>query len=153
MLDELTTSIESGILGDPIRFHDHYSLSATPAARTSLFSTLTTHDRLLRNSTFSAESFDCGICLETKKGTRCSKIRSCGHVFCIECLYSFFEINIREGTVKNVCCADQDCVKARDKGHSDKGSVSLEELVAIVGKELADRYEWLVEKQKLESGE
>lgn len=156
MADELAACISDGALGSSIRLLDRYTIPTDPscaptAPRNTLFSKLTTHDRLSRHSTFSSESFDCGICLETKKGARCSKLRNCGHVFCVECLYSFFEINIREGTVKNVCCADQDCVKARDKGNAEKGSVELDELEAIVGKELKDRYKWLVDKQKIES--
>jgi len=46
--------------------------------------------------------------------------------------------------VKNVSCPDQDCVKGKAKDAPARGDVSLEELEAIVGKELTDRYKWLV---------
>lgn len=124
-----------------------------PAAR--LQDQLATHDRLTRHSMFSAESFACGICLENKKGARCARLKSCRHVFCVECLYNFWEINIREGQVGNVCCADWECVKqnTNKKEPKDKvGTVSLDEIEAIVGKDFAERYAWLVEKQRIESG-
>lgn len=129
------------------------SASAPETPRTPLSSILTSHDHAVRHSTFSSESFDCGICLETKKGIRCTRLNSCGHVFCVECLYSFFELNIREGMVKNVSCADAECVKTKSKegGSHTAGMVSEEEIEAIVGKDLADRYRWLVKKQKIES--
>ena len=130
------------------------SAAAGETPRTPLSSILANHDHAVRHSTFSSESFDCGICLETKKGIRCTRLNSCGHVFCVECLYSFFELNIREGMVKNVSCADAECVKSKSKegGSHTAGVVSEEEIEAIVGKDLADRYRWLVKKQKIESG-
>ena len=130
------------------------SACAPEPPRTPLSSILASHDHAVRQSTFSSESFDCGICLETKKGIRCTRLNSCGHVFCVECLYSFFELNIREGMVKNVSCADAECVKSKSKegGSHTAGMVSEEEIEAIVGKDLADRYRWLVKKQKIESG-
>lgn len=155
MVDELLTLLmDSEVLNRPILLHDRYFYEPSkPTTRTALYTQLQTHDRLTRHSTFSSESFDCGICLETKKGARCAKVRSCGHVFCVECLHSFFELNIREGLVKNVCCADMQCVKQRGTGDDKRGSVELDEIESIVGRELLDRYTWLVEKQKVESGE
>lgn len=155
MVDEITMALQDrSFLPDPIKLRDRYFFEAEEViVRNSLQAQLVTHDRLIRYSTFSKESFDCGICLETKKGAGCSRIRSCGHVFCIECLHSFFELNIREGLVKNVCCADMECVKSRGKGENDnRGAVGLDEIEAIVGKALLERYQWLMEKQELESG-
>lgn len=154
MVDEISASLpDPSFLPDPLILQDRYFAEPGQVIpRNSLQSQLVTYDRLTRHSTFSSESFDCGICLETKKGARCSRIRSCGHVFCIECLHSFFELNIREGLVKNVCCADMECVKQRGKGDDKRGMVEMDEIEAIVGKELLERYQWLIEKQVLESG-
>lgn len=161
MADEISTVIaDSSFLQRPLRIVDRYEWSAsTRASRPSLVQQLVTHDRLVRHSTFSAESFACGICLETKKGARCARLKRCGHVFCVECLHSFWELNIREGLVANVTCADMECVQKRAKAVDPSvakaalpGSVGADELEAIVGKDLADRYTWLVEKQRIESG-
>ncbi|KAI5854726.1 hypothetical protein BZA05DRAFT_424770 [Tricharina praecox] len=35
---------------------------------------------------FDQETYDCGICLEPKKGVLCHQLRSCIHVFCRPCL-------------------------------------------------------------------
>lgn len=161
MVDEANAALlDETTLGNPIMLLDMQAShgGGTTAPNDTvlgghLLDRIARHDRLTRHSTFSNESFSCGICLETRKGARCSRIRSCGHVFCVECLHSFFELNIREGLVKNVMCADPGCTKARQQeGKGAAGFVSLEEIEAIVGKELAERYSWLMEKQKVESG-
>ncbi|KAI9865036.1 MAG: translation termination inhibitor protein itt1 [Vezdaea acicularis] len=66
---------------------------------------------------FEQETFDCGICLEPKKGVSCHRLQSCSHVFCIECLQSFYNNCIIEGDVSSVKCLSPDCgmEKARTK--------------------------------------
>lgn len=91
-------------------------------------------------------------------------VSACKHVFCRACLESFFVLSITEGLVRNVACPSEECTKARaeydkktererklDKGVP--GKVSRDELRAIVGDGLLERYEWLCEKQRVESGE
>jgi E3 ubiquitin-protein ligase RNF14 len=156
MVDEVTMALQDpALLPDPLLLQDRYfyESSGSNPVRNPLRSQLETYDRLTRYSTFSTESFDCGICLETKKGARCFRIRSCNHLFCSDCLHSFFELNIREGLVKNVCCADMECVNQRGKGDEIRGTVELDEIEEIVGKDLLERYKWLMEKQEIESGE
>ena len=155
MVDEVQVAIAEEASTSPLALSDLYTYEpATNRQRRSLAQTLVKHDRLMRHSTFSTDSFDCGICLETKKGARCTRLKNCGHVFCVECLYSYFELNIREGLVKNVGCADMECVKQNQKqdAKSKSGTVDVDEVEEIVGKDLKDRYVWLLEKQKIESG-
>ena len=156
MGDELSASLTDDLLPRPLKIYDRYTYSwpasSNSSPRISLLSRLRTHDRLTRHSTFSSESYACSICLDTKKGARCIRLQNCGHVFCVECLYGFFELSIREGLVKNVCCADLECIKGRQKGDVHVGSVGDKEMEAIVGTTLAERYRWLIEKQRIESG-
>lgn len=152
MVDELQTAMREYAASDLVLI-DRRTAGARDISQQNLTQTLARHDRLVQHSTFSTESFDCGICLDTKKGARCTRLRNCGHVFCVECLYSYFELNIREGMVQNVSCADTECVKrARKAGQESCGLVESDELEDIVGKELKDRYIWLLEKQRIESG-
>lgn len=154
MVDELQTALVDWASAGNLSLNaDRTIQKASNLQQLDLIPFLSKHDRLMRHSTFSSESFDCGICLETKKGARCTRLRKCGHVFCVECLYSYFELNIREGMVRNVGCADAECVKRNQKlGKDQHGSIEAEEIEEIVGAELKDRYVWLLEKQRVESG-
>ena len=41
---------------------------------------LENYDRSRRAGEFETETFECGICLYTHKGRRCSRLQTCGHV-------------------------------------------------------------------------
>lgn len=98
------------------------------------------HDRLSKTDVFKTENYECGICLEEKKGSRCIRLRSCGDVlvvfktslstfirllifsfvlfdstnsFCYSCLLSYFTLLITEGLVRSVHCPSVTCVKSR----------------------------------------
>lgn len=60
---------------------------------------------------FEQGTYDCGICLEPKKGTQCHRLRSCTHVFCLSCLSSYYTSVITEGHISSVVCSDPACVK------------------------------------------
>lgn len=60
---------------------------------------------------FDATTFDCGVCLEPKKGSSCYKLLDCRHVFCKPCLQDFYNNAITEGHVTSVKCVDPTCTK------------------------------------------
>ncbi|KAI5849602.1 hypothetical protein DFP73DRAFT_509642 [Morchella snyderi] len=72
------------------------------------------NDRTAR-AVFAAGTYDCGICLEPKKGGACHRLRSCTHVFCRACLQDYFAACIAEGHVSSVTCSDPACVKKAAK--------------------------------------
>ena len=108
-----------------------------------LASTLSAHNKLRTSSIFAVQTFSCSICLEPQKGRSCLKLSRCNHVFCVSCLHSYFSLSIHEGTVQNVACPDAECA---GEGHR----IPNDELLAIVGQELFDRYAWLLVKQRVE---
>lgn len=59
-----------------------------------------------RKSVFNQGTYNCGICLEPKKGAICHAIRSCGHIFCRPCLVNYFTSLITDGEVGSVRCSD-----------------------------------------------
>ncbi|KAA8913137.1 RWD domain-containing protein [Sphaerosporella brunnea] len=65
-----------------------------------------------KHEIFNKGTYDCGICLEPKKGTVCHALRSCGHVFCRPCLRDYYVGLIKEGDVNSVRCSDRSCVKS-----------------------------------------
>ncbi|KAI4716459.1 RWD-domain-containing protein [Aureobasidium sp. EXF-10727] len=64
-----------------------------------------------KKAVFDTGTFDCGICLEPKKGSSCYRMRRCGHVFCQTCLQDFYNNCITEGDVGRVQCLDPTCGK------------------------------------------
>lgn len=113
---------------------------------------------------FEHETFECGVCLEPKKGINCYRLLRCSHVFCVPCLQDFYNTCIAEGDVMSVKCLAPDCEndqspkrapgvnadtprrKKRDRtlGPSELLQIPLEP-------ETVQRYVFLKRKKKIES--
>ena len=107
-------------------------------------------DRKAARQKFDAETFDCGVCLEPKKGSVCHRIVPCGHVFCVCCLQSFFNNCITEGDISSVKCLSPEC-GASARGRKQK-TLSPSQLLQIpLDKDIVKRYVNLKRKKKLES--
>lgn len=78
---------------------------------TALEKELIDFDTDTKRKVFEQGTYDCGICLEPKKGTKCYKLERCGHVFCKSCLQDFYNSAITEGDVGSVKCLDPGCGK------------------------------------------
>lgn len=111
---------------------------------------------------FEQETFECGVCLEPKKGSVCHRLLLCSHVFCVSCLQDFYNSCIKEGDVDSVKCLSPDCAKEKN-GVSEAGNqlkkrkkhdrtLSPSELLQIpLDQETVQRYVFLKRKKKLES--
>ncbi|KAH8682776.1 RWD domain-containing protein [Tricladium varicosporioides] len=108
---------------------------------------------------FAKETFDCGVCLDPKKGSVCHRMIDCGHVFCVQCLQDFYNNAIKEGDLVSVKCLDPGCAKERENaraGASKKArkpkTLSPSELLQIpIEHDLVTRYVKLKHKADLES--
>ncbi|PGG97218.1 hypothetical protein AJ79_09301 [Helicocarpus griseus UAMH5409] len=115
---------------------------------------------------FEQGTFECGVCLEPKKGTVCHRMLLCSHVFCVPCLQGFYNSCIKEGDVTSVKCLAPDCGKnpkeaqdgageATDPRHHKKKkdrTLNPSELLQIpLDREVVQRYVHLKRKRKLES--
>lgn len=113
------------------------------------------YDIKTKREKFEQETFDCGVCLEPKKGSVCYRLLRCGHVFCVACLQDFYTNCIKEGDVTSVKCLDPDCGKKEDRTARKKRSertLSPGELLQIpIEQELVKRYVEMKRKKKLES--
>ena len=93
---------------------------------------------------FSANSFECQVCLTSIKGARCVML-TCGHVFCRSCLEDFWKLCIKEGDVGRVGCPDPACVK-------EQREATEEEVRRVATEEEVLRWRWLRMKRALEKG-
>ncbi|CAG8492359.1 5975_t:CDS:2 [Racocetra fulgida] len=121
----------------PLRLNDDY------IGGSMLKTIIHTYNQQAMNLDFANDHFNCGICLEEKRGERCFQLRTCQHVFCQECLREYFVMLIREGFILQIKCPDPGC-KSQHKLAGD-------EVTEIVGAEMGKRYSDLLEKQKLET--
>ncbi|EXJ93555.1 hypothetical protein A1O1_01947 [Capronia coronata CBS 617.96] len=119
-------------------------------------------DLKTKREIFEKETFDCGICLEPKKGVNCHRLMLCGDVFCVSCLQDFYKSCITEGDVDNVKCLSPTCghdnaPRAGPDGWASKRrkqdrTLSPSELLQIpIEQELVQRYVRLKRKKRLEA--
>ncbi|MCJ1472880.1 translation termination inhibitor protein itt1 [Lambiella insularis] len=122
------------------------------------------YDLEAKRSKFEQETFECGICLEPKKGSGCHQLLLCSHVFCVPCLQDFYNACITEGDVTKVKCLAPDCGKdVSNKAHNGEHAMPKRkrkvnrtldpsELLQIpLDQEVVQRYVKLKRKNLLES--
>lgn len=112
---------------------------------------------------FEQGTFECGICLEPKKGVQCHRLLRCSHVFCVPCLQDFYNTCITEGDVDNVKCLDPDCEKnpnptpapgneAQTPRRKKDRTIGPSELLQVpLSAETVQRYVFLKRKKKIEA--
>ncbi|KAI9746380.1 MAG: translation termination inhibitor protein itt1 [Claussenomyces sp. TS43310] len=116
------------------------------------------YDIQAKRAAFERETFDCGVCLDPKKGSACYRLLGCGHVFCRQCLQDFYNNAITEGDLASVRCLAPNCSKKRaevvidGKRRKAKTQISPSELLQIpIEKNMVKRYVTLRHKAQLES--
>ena len=108
---------------------------------------------------FEQETFECGVCLEPKKGVNCHRLLGCSHVFCVPCLQDFYNTCITEGDVDSVKCLAPDCSKEQQTSENERKrskkrvpTLSPSELLQIpLEQETVQRYVFLKRKKRLEA--
>ncbi|KAI1462316.1 RWD-domain-containing protein [Annulohypoxylon moriforme] len=117
------------------------------------------YDIKAKRRAFEKETFNCGVCLEPKKGVVCHRMLECGHVFCVQCLQEFYNNAITEGDISSVQCLEPKCAKQREdaikgslKKKRAKTFISPSELLQIpLEHDVVMRYVKLRHKTELES--
>lgn len=104
------------------------------------FALLLTHNAHSLQQEFERKSFLCQICQYHKKGAVCTQL-GCSHVYCTECLKAYYTALIEQGYIEQVKCAEPTCGQ----------TLEPEQLRALVGNDLHERYKALVKKFELES--
>ncbi|KAL2760522.1 hypothetical protein ACRALDRAFT_1073665 [Sodiomyces alcalophilus JCM 7366] len=137
--------------------NDDGTLQVDPLHKISILD----YDIRARREAFERETFDCGVCLEPKKGVVCHKMLDCGHVFCKPCLQDFYKTAITEGDLATVRCLTPGCAKDRAAAQATSGTgkkrkvrafISPSELLQMgLSQEIVSRYVTLKYKTELES--
>lgn len=53
--------------------------------------------------------FMCDICFSEKVGAKCIQFKPCNHVYCKECIKSYFEVRIKDGNIHSMPCPYDKC--------------------------------------------
>ncbi|KAH8179590.1 IBR domain, a half RING-finger domain-containing protein [Sarocladium implicatum] len=118
------------------------------------------YDIKAKKEAFDKETFDCGVCLDPKKGSKCHKMLDCGHIFCLQCLQDFYNDAIQEGSLQTVRCLTPNCAKDRTAAAAKPGVrlkkpkvyISPSELLQIgLTEDAVKRYVALKYKTELET--
>lgn len=113
---------------------------------------LVSFDSETRLKVFEQGTYDCGVCLEPKKGSACYKMSRCGHVFCKQCLQDFYNNAITEGDVAGVRCLDPSCGKEKKKKRKTERTIHPCELFAMgIEESMVRRYLEMKRKKRLET--
>ncbi|KAM0713976.1 hypothetical protein Q7P37_010939 [Cladosporium fusiforme] len=116
-------------------------------------SALTSFNHAKSRSVFEAGTYDCGICLERKKGTDCYSNFDCNHIFCKPCLQDFYNNAITEGDVDSIKCLDPDCGKEKDGRPARKKQSSLHPCMLMemgISEATARRYVGIKRKKRMD---
>ncbi|KPV73999.1 uncharacterized protein RHOBADRAFT_16534 [Rhodotorula graminis WP1] len=135
------------------------------ASTAPLSTTLSAFNLAASDTTFATTSHLCPLCFSSHRGSACIRLASCGCVFCTPCLKDYFDLLITEGLVRSVACPSEGCVAARarwekevgPRGEAERemerpGRLVGDEVERLCGVEKRQRWEWLKEKVRVESG-
>lgn len=74
------------------------------------------YEQTLEQATFEKSSHVCKVCFGEKMGSSCTRFPSCNHVYCKECMKSYFEIKIEDGMVNGLHCPEDKCSSQASPG-------------------------------------
>ena len=104
-----------------------------------LLQLLDNYDKDQREARFLASYFTCDVCFAEKTGRECLQFKKCEHVFCNECMKTYFETQIASGNHKNLTCPHDKC----------ESQATPAQVLQLVGNELFQRYDTLLLKDSL----
>ncbi|KAK0555947.1 hypothetical protein OC846_001499 [Tilletia horrida] len=149
-LDTVTSSSASAEETDCIDLYEIASLNPNAASTNSrsLVSLLATYNSSAETLVFEDSTFYCSICLEERKGRRCTRVLACSHIFCTQCLTDYVTIAMDDsGGGVEIGCPDPECTKrsatantraADDEKRDDDSKACVitdSELLLLVGQE------------------
>ncbi|XP_042207502.1 E3 ubiquitin-protein ligase RNF14-like [Homarus americanus] len=79
------------------------------APKTNMLRLLRDYDEEMRRQVFGTKNFECKVCFADKLGTNCLEFWPCRHVYCKDCMASYFTVQISEGNIQFLRCPEIKC--------------------------------------------
>lgn len=79
------------------------------APKTNMLRLLKEYDEEMRKKVFGSKTFQCKVCFMNKVGVHCLEFWPCRHVYCKDCMASYFTVQISEGNIKFLRCPEDKC--------------------------------------------
>ncbi|KAJ4368509.1 hypothetical protein N0V86_009414 [Didymella sp. IMI 355093] len=108
-------------------------------------------DQEAKQQAFEKGTYECGVCLDPKKGTLCHQMEDCEHVFCIECLQGYYNDAILAGSIDDVKCPDFSCGDNNKRAQRTRLITPRELLRIPIERPAVQRYVNLKRKRKLDA--
>jgi E3 ubiquitin-protein ligase RNF14 len=108
-------------------------------------------DQEAQQQAFEKGSYECGVCLDPKRGTLCHQMGGCKHVFCIDCLQDYYNNAILTGNIDDVKCLDFSCGGNNNRMQRTRLITPCELLRIPIERPAIQRYVNLKRKRKLEA--
>ncbi|KAK3914635.1 E3 ubiquitin-protein ligase RNF14 [Frankliniella fusca] len=109
----------------------------------SLINHIIEYDKNQRAKEFQRFIYQCTICFDDKPGSQCIEFNVCGHIFCRDCIRTYFEVNIKEGNIHGLICPEKGC----------KSEALQSQISGLVSQELFARYDELLLSSALDGME
>ncbi|XP_050712312.1 E3 ubiquitin-protein ligase RNF14-like [Eriocheir sinensis] len=77
--------------------------------KTKVLHLLKEYNEDTRRKVFKSKMFECKVCFLDKLGANCLEFWPCRHVYCKDCMASFFSVQISEGNIKFLRCPEEKC--------------------------------------------
>lgn len=77
--------------------------------KTKVLHLLKEYNEDTRRKVFKTKMFECKVCFLDKLGANCLEFWPCRHVYCKDCMASFFSVQISEGNIKFLRCPEEKC--------------------------------------------
>lgn len=106
-----------------------------------LFTMLEEYNKSKVEDAFNDAWFTCKVCFKEKQGSRFIRFKECNHLYCKECMQSYFEIQIKDGNVGALNCPEEKC-------NSEAHAMQVKELVDA---KLFARYDELLLSRSLDT--
>ncbi|XP_071856018.1 E3 ubiquitin-protein ligase RNF14-like [Bombus fervidus] len=70
---------------------------------------LLSYDKYTEEIKFQNSYFECIICFNKFCGRQCIKLKTCGHIYCKNCIQEYITIKIKEDNIIGITCPDLSC--------------------------------------------
>jgi E3 ubiquitin-protein ligase RNF14 len=102
ILYEWISALNSDLIFTDLKIDTNNIIIDTSKHKTLLIDILINFDKNEKEVEFQNGKYTCNVCFLEYLGEKCIKFKDCQHIFCVECIKSYFEQLIKDDNVKGL---------------------------------------------------